>query len=58
MRVIYTPEMIEMDKKIKPYRIVDGLEVTISSDAPDEIKEMNEKLLALIREKYKEGNIS
>lgn len=34
MRVPFTPEMIEMDEKIKPYRIVYGLDVSISEDAP------------------------
>ena len=44
MRVPLTPEMIEMDEKIKQYRIVKGLEVLISEDSPDDIKELNIKL--------------
>lgn len=48
MRVPFTPEMIEMDEKIKPYRIVDGLEVSILEDAPDEIKELNIKLQEMV----------
>jgi hypothetical protein len=55
MRVPFTPEMIEMDKKLKPYLVVDGLEVTISPDAPDDIKEMNDKFLEMVREKYNEN---
>ncbi len=52
MRVPFTPEMIEMDEKIKPYRIVDGLDVSISEDAPKDIKELNIKFQEMIREEY------
>lgn len=40
MRVPFTPEMMEMDEKIKTYRVVNGLDVFISPDAPDEIKDL------------------
>lgn len=56
MRVPFTAEMIELDEKIKPYRIVKGLEVSLVADAPDEIKEMNEKFLKLIRDSYDEND--
>ena len=56
MRVPFTQEMVELDEKIKPYRIVKGLEVSLVDDAPDEIREMNEKFLKLIRDSYDEND--
>lgn len=56
MRVPFTKEMIELDGKIKPYRIVKGLEVSLVDDAPDEIREMNEKFLKMIRDSYDEND--
>ena len=56
MRVPFTKEMIELDGKIKLYRIVKGLEVSLVDDAPDEIREMNEKFLKLIRDSYDEND--
>lgn len=50
MRIPYTPEMVEMEKKIRPYLVVNGLEVTLSPDAPDEIIEMDKKLDSMIDE--------
>lgn len=34
-------EMIELDEKIKSYRIVKGLEVSLVPEPSDEIKEVN-----------------
>jgi len=55
MRIPFTVEMMELDEKIKPYRIVNGLEVSLVPEAPEEIKEMNDKFLKLVREKYQEN---
>ena len=50
MRIPYTPEMVEMEKKIKPYLVVDGLKVSLSPDTPEDIVEMDKKLDAMIDE--------
>lgn len=58
MRIPYTQEMIEMEEKIRPYRTVNGLKVSISPDAPDEVKEINDKLLEMISELYNQMTMS
>lgn len=50
MRVPYTKEMVEMDKKIQPYLVMDGIVCVLSPDAPDEIKELEKKFRALFDE--------
>jgi len=52
VRVIYTQEMLEMEKKIKPYLAVDGLKVTLSPAAPEDIVELDRKLDSLINETF------
>ena len=52
----FTQEMVELDEKIKPYRIVKGLEVSLVDDAPEEIRKMNEKFLKLICDSYDEND--
>lgn len=44
MRVPFTPEMIELQKKVEPYTQVEGLTTVIDPDAPVEIKAMHERL--------------
>ena len=50
MRIPYSPKMVEMEKQIRPYLVVNGLEVSLSPDTPDEIIEMDKKLQAMFSE--------
>lgn len=54
MRIPYSSEMVEMEKQIRPYLVVNGLEVSLRPDTPDEIIEMDKKLQAMVSEVEKE----
>lgn len=54
MRVPDTPEMKEMWKKIKPYLIYEGLEVTLAEDAPEEIRKIHDEYFKLFDQRYRE----
>lgn len=49
--------MRELSAKVNPYLIVDGINVYLSPDAPEEIKEMDKRLESIFDEEFeKAGN--
>ena len=50
MRIIYSKEIHDMQEKIRPYLVLDSesMRLVVSSDAPDDIKELYVKCSELI----------
>ena len=55
MRVSFTAEMLEMIDKFKPYVVLDGVNLHLSEDAPDEIKEIYNQCIEISKRKYEEA---
>ena len=51
MRVPFTTEMLEMMDKFKPYMVLDGINLHLSEDAPDEIKEIYNQCIEISKHK-------
>lgn len=55
MRVIFSEKVQELEEKVEPYLQYEGLEVMVSDDAPNEIKELYVELKKCIHEEYEEA---
>ena len=55
MRVIFSEKVQELEEKVEPYLQYEGLEVMVSDDAPNEIKELYVVLKKCIHEEYEEA---
>lgn len=50
MRISMTEEMLEIRRKIEPYRVVNGLSCELAPNTPDEIKELDKRFKELFEE--------
>lgn len=55
MRLPITPEMKEIREKIEPYWVMNGLEINVADDAPEEIKELDKHYIELLKKQSEEA---
>lgn len=55
MRLPMTPEMKEIREKIEPYWVMNGLEINVADDAPEEIKELDKRYIELLKRQSEEA---